>query len=67
MTRGGNDKLHVFRKVNVLGTERLTRMVAKAGVKRFIFISSVKVNGEGVRDSSACGLRMTKNVYTEKD
>ncbi|MBU4509606.1 NAD-dependent epimerase/dehydratase family protein, partial [bacterium] len=62
MTRGGNDKLHAFRKVNVLGTERLARMAAKAGVKRFIFISSVKVNGEGVRDSSACGLRMTEGV-----
>lgn len=36
-----------FRKVNVLGTERLARMAALAGVKRFIFISSVKVNGEG--------------------
>ncbi|MBU0533487.1 MAG: NAD-dependent epimerase/dehydratase family protein [Candidatus Omnitrophica bacterium] len=36
-----------FRKVNVLGTERLARMAAKAEVKRFIFISSVKVNGEG--------------------
>lgn len=41
------DPIKAFRKVNVLGTERLARMVAKAGVKRFIFISSVKVNGEG--------------------
>jgi len=40
-------RLEAFRKVNVLGTERLARMAAKAGVKRFIFISSVKVNGEG--------------------
>ncbi len=59
--------LSAFRKVNVLGTERLSRMAAKAGVKRFIFISSVKVNGEGVRVSSACGLRMTGGAYTEKD
>ena len=48
--------VEVFRKVNVLGTERLARMAAKTGVKRFIFISSVKVNGEGA-------LR----PYTEKD
>ncbi len=41
------DPLADFRKVNVLGTERLARTAAKAGVKRFIFISSVKVNGEG--------------------
>ena len=37
-------------------------MAAKAEVRRFIFISSVKVNGEGLRDSSACGLRMTEGV-----
>lgn len=36
-----------FRKVNVSGTEGLARQAAKAGVKRFIFVSSVKVNGEG--------------------
>lgn len=41
------DSLEAFRKVNVRGTERLARMAAKAGVRRFIFISSVKVNGEG--------------------
>jgi len=35
-----------FRRVNVAGTERLAKAAAKAGVKRFIFISSVKVNGE---------------------
>jgi len=40
----------------VLGTERLAQMAAKAGVKRFIFISSVKVNGEG-----------SQEPYTEKD
>lgn len=41
------DHLESFRKINVLGTEHLARMAAKAGVKRFIFISSIKVNGEG--------------------
>lgn len=35
-----------FRKVNVDGTLNLAMQAAKAGVKRFIFISSVKVNGE---------------------
>ena len=34
-----------FRMVNVEGTLNLARAV-KAGVKRFIFISSIKVNGE---------------------
>ncbi|MCK5659676.1 MAG: NAD-dependent epimerase/dehydratase family protein, partial [Alphaproteobacteria bacterium] len=41
-----NDPIEAFRKVNVLGTELLAQLAAKAGVKRFIFISSVKVNGE---------------------
>ncbi|WP_223522284.1 UDP-glucose 4-epimerase family protein [Pseudomonas sp. A-B-26] len=40
------DALTEFRKVNVDGTLRLARHAAKAGVARFIFISSIKVNGE---------------------
>jgi nucleoside-diphosphate-sugar epimerase len=35
-----------YRDVNVLGSENLARQAAAAGVKRFIFISSVKVSGE---------------------
>jgi nucleoside-diphosphate-sugar epimerase len=41
------DPLGAFRKVNVEGTLNLARAAASAGVKRFIFISSIKVNGEG--------------------
>jgi nucleoside-diphosphate-sugar epimerase len=41
-----SDPLTEFRKVNVEGTARLAREAAKAAVKRFIFISSIKVNGE---------------------
>ena len=40
------DPLTEFRKVNVEGTLNLAKQAASAGVKRFIFISSVKVNGE---------------------
>jgi nucleoside-diphosphate-sugar epimerase len=40
------DPLAEFRKVNVDGTSRLAGEAAKTGVKRFVFISSVKVNGE---------------------
>ncbi|WP_298979229.1 hybrid nucleoside-diphosphate sugar epimerase/sugar transferase [uncultured Psychrobacter sp.] len=36
-----------FRKINVEGTLNLARQAVDAGVKRFIFISSIKVNGEG--------------------
>ena len=40
------DPLTAFRAVNVAGTLNLARQAAAAGVKRFVFISSVKVNGE---------------------
>jgi len=40
------DPLAEFRKVNVDGTLNFASQAANAGVKRFIFISSVKVNGE---------------------
>lgn len=41
-----SDPLVEFRKVNVEGTMNLARQAVAAGVKRFIFISSIKVNGE---------------------
>ena len=34
-----------FRSVNVVGTRRLAEQAARAGVRRFIFVSSIKVNG----------------------
>ena len=37
--------LQEFRTVNVAGTEQLARMAEKAGVRRFVFLSSVGVNG----------------------
>jgi nucleoside-diphosphate-sugar epimerase len=41
------DALYEFRKVNVEGTLNLARQAVEAGVQRFIFMSSIKVNGEG--------------------
>lgn len=35
-----------FRRVNVQGTLNLARQAAAVGVRRFVFISSIKVNGE---------------------
>jgi nucleoside-diphosphate-sugar epimerase len=40
------DPLQEFRRVNVEGTLNLARQAVAAGVKRFIFLSSIKVNGE---------------------
>ncbi|MGE6991994.1 UDP-glucose 4-epimerase family protein [Pseudomonas sp. NPDC047961] len=41
------DPLAEFRRVNVDGTLALARQAVLAGVRRFIFLSSIKVNGEG--------------------
>lgn len=46
MTEDAVDPLVEFRRVNVEGTLCLARQAAIAGVKRFVFISSIKVNGE---------------------
>lgn len=40
------DPLEEFRKVNLHGTENLARQAAQAGVKRLVYVSSIKVNGE---------------------
>ena len=40
------DPLAAYRSVNVDGTRRLAEQAAAAGVRRFVFLSSIKVNGE---------------------
>jgi nucleoside-diphosphate-sugar epimerase len=40
------DPLTAFRRVNTQGTLALAEQAARAGVRRFVFISSIKVNGE---------------------
>ncbi|ACS87034.1 NAD-dependent epimerase/dehydratase [Musicola paradisiaca Ech703] len=42
----GVDALALYRETNVAGTLRLAQQAAETGVKRFVFISSIKVNGE---------------------
>jgi nucleoside-diphosphate-sugar epimerase len=50
------EPLQAYREVNVHGTERLALQAADVGVNRFIFMSTVKVNGEENR-----------KAYTESD
>ena len=56
-----NDKaecpLTAFRRVNVEGTVRLAKCAVRVGVKRFVFVSSIKVNGEETKHTA----------FTEKD
>lgn len=46
MNENSKDPLSDFRKLNVDGTLKLAQKAAVVGVKRFIFLSSLKVNGE---------------------
>ena len=40
------DPLSEFRYVNTAGTEHLARTAAEVGVRRLVYVSSIKVNGE---------------------
>lgn len=42
-----------YRKVNTEATLALAWLAANAGVKRFVFVSSIKVNGETTQEGSA--------------
>jgi nucleoside-diphosphate-sugar epimerase len=43
------DPVAEYRRVNAAGTLNLARQAKEAGVRRFIFLSSIKVNGETTR------------------
>lgn len=45
-----------YRRINLDGTRRLAQMAARAGVRRLVFMSSIKVNGEA-----------TERPFTERD
>lgn len=45
------DPLQAFRSVNTSGTLNLARQAVIAGVKRFVYLSSIKVNGEQTFDT----------------
>ncbi len=46
MSESGGDIDALYRETNTFGTLRLAQQAADAGVKRFVFLSSIKVNGE---------------------
>jgi len=47
ITMNKKNELDTFSLINVEGTKIIAEQAVKAGVKRFIFLSSIKVNGEG--------------------
>lgn len=46
MSDNGGDQLAAYREVNLDATLQLARQAQAHGVRRFVFVSSVKVNGE---------------------
>ena len=46
MRESNPDSLSAFRTVNTEGTSRLAAMAAGAGVRRVVYASTIKVNGE---------------------
>ncbi|PAJ74461.1 UDP-glucose 4-epimerase [Pseudoalteromonas sp. NBT06-2] len=53
MNDDSQDPLAEFREVNTYGTLNLAKQAASSGVKRFIYISSIKVNGESTESECA--------------
>ena len=51
MAETAGNPLDEFRRVNVQGTLNLAEQAAAAGVRRFVFMSSIKVNGEATQPS----------------
>lgn len=58
MDESDADPLAIYRRINLHGTVNLAEQAARAGVKRLVYISSIKVNGEAT-GSEEC--------YTEQD
>ena len=52
--------INVYNLVNIDGTKRLAEQAIKAGIKRLVFLSSVKVNGEST-------YQITKQKFSHKD
>lgn len=66
MTDKASNPLAEFRRVNVAGTENLARQAARADVKRLVYVSSIKVNGEatdGVRKFSELDVPDPQDPY----
>lgn len=61
MRETASDPLSLFREANVSATVNLARQAAAAGVRRFIFVSSIKVNGERTKPGKPFTAQDTPN------
>lgn len=64
MREQSRDPLLAFRQTNVNGTARLAEMAAAQGVKRFVFLSSIKANGEETSRENPFTPEMVPNPVT---
>lgn len=73
MRESAADPLAAYREINVEGTKSLAIAAMNTGVKRFVYISSVKVNGEKTGESRGQGAEgrgqegELKGAFSEKD
>ncbi len=51
MTETSSDPLEEFRRVNTAGTLALAKAAQAAGIEKFVFLSSIKANGESTNSS----------------
>jgi len=68
MQETATDPTALYREVNVLATLHLARQAVAAGVRRFIFISTIKVNGESTvpgQPFTACAKPSPQGAYAE--
>ena len=62
-----SDPLAAFERTNVHSTLNLARQAADAGVTRFVFLSSIKVNGEKTASPRNGSVSNIRSVFTEAD
>jgi UDP-N-acetyl-alpha-D-quinovosamine dehydrogenase len=68
MREDADDPLAEFRRVNMIGTEHLARSAATSGVKRMVYVSSIKVNGEETAPPHPRPLPLgTMEYFSEQD
>ena len=58
MEETSKDPLVEFMEINCFGTLNLAKQAVEAGVKRFIFLSSTKVNGDKTEEGKFLDLMM---------
>ena len=59
--------LDIYRLANVEGTKHLAEQAAKSGVKRLVFLSSVKVNGENTNGKTNSKIFTNNDLPAPKD